>query len=189
MSMASISPGPSAAFLDHSVLSSDRDHADFGACDHKPVAGDHVAHRTQAVAVHPRDNPGAHRSCRQRGGAVPRLHHRVGIGVHRLPRIRHGVDRSTTPRAPAWILAIGAESGPRARSPRTPHRAPRCPKTPAATIGLISSASAPNEIRRPCGSRGCFIQLRLPFSVLISPLWASMRKGWASHHCGNVLVE
>ena len=34
-----------------------------------------------------------------------------------------------------------------------------------------------------------FIQLTLPFSVLISPLWASMRKGCASHHCGKVLVE
>ena len=34
-----------------------------------------------------------------------------------------------------------------------------------------------------------FIQFRLPFSVLISPLWASMRNGCASHHCGNVLVE
>ncbi len=34
-----------------------------------------------------------------------------------------------------------------------------------------------------------FIQFRLPLSVLISPLWASMRNGWASHHCGKVLVE
>ena len=34
-----------------------------------------------------------------------------------------------------------------------------------------------------------FIQLRLPLSVLISPLWASMRNGCASDHCGNVLVE
>ena len=34
-----------------------------------------------------------------------------------------------------------------------------------------------------------FIQLVLPFSVLISPLCASMRNGCASHHCGKVLVE
>ena len=34
-----------------------------------------------------------------------------------------------------------------------------------------------------------FIQLELPFSVLISPLWASMRKGWARRHSGKVLVE
>ncbi len=33
------------------------------------------------------------------------------------------------------------------------------------------------------------IQFRLPFRVLISPLWASIRNGCASHHCGKVLVE
>ena len=33
------------------------------------------------------------------------------------------------------------------------------------------------------------IQLRLPCTVLISPLWAMKRYGWASGHDGNVLVE
>ena len=33
------------------------------------------------------------------------------------------------------------------------------------------------------------IQLRLPASVLISPLWARYRYGWASGQLGNVLVE
>ena len=33
------------------------------------------------------------------------------------------------------------------------------------------------------------IQLRLPCTVLISPLWATKRYGWASGHDGNVLVE
>ena len=33
------------------------------------------------------------------------------------------------------------------------------------------------------------IQLRLPLTVLISPLWASMRSGCASGHDGKVLVE
>ena len=33
------------------------------------------------------------------------------------------------------------------------------------------------------------IQLTLPRTVLISPLWASIRKGWASRHSGKVLVE
>ena len=37
-------------------------------------------------------------------------------------------------------------------------------------------------------SRAC-IQLRLPMTVLISPLWASRRYGWASGQDGNVLVE
>ena len=33
------------------------------------------------------------------------------------------------------------------------------------------------------------IQLRLPASVLISPLWARYRYGWASGQLGKVLVE
>ncbi|MNP82757.1 hypothetical protein D3C76_1814970 [compost metagenome] len=31
--------------------------------------------------------------------------------------------------------------------------------------------------------------MRLPLTVLISPLWAMVRKGWANGHDGNVLVE
>ena len=34
-----------------------------------------------------------------------------------------------------------------------------------------------------------FIQLALPRRVLISPLCASIRKGWANRHSGKVLVE
>ena len=33
------------------------------------------------------------------------------------------------------------------------------------------------------------IQLRLPCTVLISPLWAMKRNGWASGQDGKVLVE
>ena len=33
------------------------------------------------------------------------------------------------------------------------------------------------------------IQFRLPLIVLISPLWAIRRNGWASGQDGNVLVE
>ncbi len=33
------------------------------------------------------------------------------------------------------------------------------------------------------------IHARLPVTVLISPLWASMRNGWASRQSGIVLVE
>ena len=33
------------------------------------------------------------------------------------------------------------------------------------------------------------IQLRLPITVLISPLWAMNRNGWASGQAGKVLVE
>ena len=33
------------------------------------------------------------------------------------------------------------------------------------------------------------IQLRLPCTVLISPLWAIILNGWASGHDGKVFVE
>ncbi len=48
----------------------------------------------------------------------------------------------------------------------------------------MSSASAGQAIvfSRPCS------RLALPRSVLISPLWAIMRNGWASRQLGNVLV-
>ena len=65
-----------------------RHHADLGAGNHQPVAGDDVAHGAQPVAVHPDANP-APVGHGQRGGAVPRLHHRVGIGIHRPPGFRH----------------------------------------------------------------------------------------------------
>ncbi len=46
--------------------------------------------------------------------------------------------------------------------------------------GMRSDASSASRAR---------IQLRLPCTVLISPLWARYRYGWASGHDGNVLVE
>ena len=48
--------------------------------------------------------------------------------------------------------------------------------------------SSPNSGDSSCSSRAR-IQLRLPRNVLISPLWASMRYGWASSQLGNVFVE
>ena len=59
---------------------------------------------------------------------------------------------------------------------------------PAGITGLISSEASPNAMLAMRIS-WLFIQLRLPRMVLISPLWASARNGWASHHCGKVLVE
>ncbi|MNJ00392.1 hypothetical protein D3C73_1597040 [compost metagenome] len=48
----------------------------------------------------------------------------------------------------------------------------------------------------PMSKRGVFhtllracAQRRLPSMVLISPLWASIRNGWASGQRGSVLVE
>ena len=85
------------------------------------------------------------------------------------------------------VLAMGALRPARTSTSNTASSAAES-EDPCATIGLMSSAISPkaeDAMRISCDR----IQLRLPFSVLISPLWASIRKGWASHHCGKVLVE
>ncbi len=47
---------------------------------------------------------------------------------------------------------------------------------------------SPNSVLASWDSRAR-IQLRLPLTVLISPLWATKRYGWASGQLGKVLVE
>ena len=54
--------------------------------------------------------------------------------------------------------------------------------------GRIFSMSSPNSGEESWSSRAR-IQLRLPRSVLISPLWASIRYGCASSQLGKVFVE
>src|SRR4029079_10574254 len=51
-----------------------------------------------------------------------------------------------------------------------------------------SLSSGPNRSETSCDSRAR-IQLRLPLTVLISPLCATKRYGWASGHDGKVFVE
>jgi len=62
----------------------DRHHPGLGPGDHQPVAGDHIAHRAQPVAIEPGTDPAAvgHGEC---GRPVPWLHHRVAIGIHVAP--------------------------------------------------------------------------------------------------------
>ena len=57
---------------------------------------------------------------------------------------------------------------------------------PSCTMGL-SSLMSPKASLLSTLSRA-FIQPRLPRMVLISPLCANKRKGWASDHVGNVFV-
>ena len=57
---------------------------------------------------------------------------------------------------------------------------------PSCTMGEISLMS-PNASLLSTLSRA-FIHPRLPRMVLISPLCANKRKGWASDHVGNVFV-
>ena len=53
-------------------------------------------------------------------------------------------------------------------------------------MGAMSDAS-PKTVECSTLSRAC-IQRRLPRMVLISPLCANRRKGWASAHVGKVFV-
>ena len=53
-------------------------------------------------------------------------------------------------------------------------------KSRSRSPGIRSLASSASRAR---------IQLRLPCTVLISPLWAMKRYGWASGQLGKVLVE
>ena len=55
------------------------------------------------------------------------------------------------------------------------------------TIGFSSLMSSSFSERKFFARASA--QLRFPWIVLISPLWARNRKGWASRHCGSVLVE
>ncbi len=58
---------------------------------------------------------------------------------------------------------------------------------PSRMTGRILGRSSPKTLDANNASRA-FIQLMLPRRVLISPLWATNRYGWARGHDGNVLV-
>ncbi len=59
---------------------------------------------------------------------------------------------------------------------------------PSPITGSTFGRSSPNSSDASCDSRAR-IQLTLPRSVLISPLWAIIRYGCASAQLGNVFVE
>ena len=59
---------------------------------------------------------------------------------------------------------------------------------PGRTTGSTFCRSSPNSSEASCDSRAR-IQLMFPRSVLISPLWAIIRYGWASSQLGKVFVE
>src|SRR5687767_12257865 len=56
-------------------------------------------------------------------------------------------------------------------------------------IGRIISSSSRLKYWEVKAASAAAIQLVLPFTVLISPLWAMYRKGCASRKDGKVLVE
>ena len=87
----------------------------------------------------------------------------------------------------SMALAMGSERPARTMTSYTASRAAES-ELSAWITGLMSSMESPNV---SCAMRGSWqaIQLILPLSVLISPLWARTRKGWARCQVGKVLVE
>src|SRR5512147_537429 len=85
------------------------------------------------------------------------------------------------------VLTIGAVRPARTRTSNTASRAAESDE-PGCTIGLMASERSPKASDAILIS-WLFIQLTLPRSVLISPLWASIRNGCASRQVGKVLVE
>ena len=85
------------------------------------------------------------------------------------------------------VLAMGRSRPARTMSSKTASSAAES-ELPDWMIGLRSSIDSPRSslARRHSWA---FIQLVLPLIVLISPLCARTRNGWASHQLGKVLVE
>ena len=83
-------------------------------------------------------------------------------------------------------MACGRERPARCSSSRHSSKVPES-EPPGVVMGSSGSNSPSNSLlRRPSRAES---QLRLPWMVLISPLWASRRNGWASGQLGKVLVE
>ena len=150
------------------------------------VAGDHPAAGTQAVAVE-------HRAERvavaegQAGGTVPRLDE-AASGSGRSPRARRGRRRGPPRRPGSSSSSRAGASGRRAPSARSARSKAAESETPSSISGRQSARSSPNSSEESTASRAR-IQLTLPRTVLISPLWAIIRSGWASSQLGAVLVE
>ena len=144
-------------------------HADLGRHDDHVVGGDVVTRRTQSVPVEHGADDGAVGE-RDRRRAVPGLHQRRVVLVERpalrahrlvvLPRLGdHHEDR---------VRQATARSSRGTRA--------RC-RTSRSPTGRRASPAGPSSGRRPAPSdrhsaSRAFIQLMLPRSVLISPLWA-----------------
>ena len=104
----------------NNVIFVNRHHAGFGTGNQKPIACDRVPHRAQAIPVQTRTNPTAIRH-RQSGGAIPRLHHRVAVGIHVAPRLS-GNSTACFDQLPAPASSSpSAHSARRAPIPRTPN--------------------------------------------------------------------
>ena len=185
MSTSSILPGCSRHFL--TILRSGMSSTPTSERhDDEVVVGDDVARRPQAVAVERRADLAAVGE-RHRRRAVPGLHQRRVVLVERAPVLVH--QRVAGP-------GLGDHQHHRVRERVAAHHAAaraRCRTTPSRTGRRRSAArSCRGRRRAPVLAMPCWrarIQLTLPRSVLISPLWQIRRNGCARSQVGNVLVE
>ena len=169
VSTRNILPGCSRP-LCSDVLGRNVEHADFGGHDDQVVLGDVVARRAQAVAVEHRADDRAVGE-RDRRRAVPRLHQagvifveRLQVRVHQLvvlPRLRESASASRA-------AAIGRSCT--SNSSTLSNVAESLP--PSVRIGKHLLAARRRRLRTASEPSRARIQLMLPRSVLISPLWA-----------------
>ena len=172
--------------LAEDVRGRDVEHARLGG-EHDPaVARLEPATGPQAVAVERRADH-APVGERHRRGAVPRLHQALVVGVEPEQLAAAGRRARPLPRGSS-SSSRAAASGRRARAARARCRTTAESEPPAWTSGSTLWRSSPKSSDASCDSRAR-IQLMLPRTVLISPLWAIIRYGWASSQLGNVLVE
>ena len=151
-----------------------------------PSCGLHPAAGAQAVAVERRADDAAVGEA-DGGRAVPRLHEAGVEGVEALELV--GAGRRGRRRPPGSSSSPRAAASGRASisSSRTLSNVAES-EPPSRTIGMTFWRSRPKSSEASCDSRAR-IQFLLPISVLISPLWAMTRNGWASSQLGNVFVE
>ena len=157
------------AALLHDLRRVDVEHADLAGHDHEVVVGDPVAAGPQAVAVEHRADDGAVGEGDRRR-AVPRLHQRRVEPVEGALRRRHRRRGSPTPRGSSSAPRAAAD-GRRGAAARAPRRSWPCRTPPGVQIGKARSSARDQRRLRSSASRAR-IQLRLPCTVLISPLWA-----------------
>ena len=174
-----------APFADDLVLA-ERQHAAFGGEADEIVLRHAIARRPQAVAVQ-RGGDLAAIGKGDGGRAVPRLHQRgvvfverAALRIHQVIAVPRFGDQHHHRSGQGCIRSATSSSSALSRQAVS--------DWPCGTIGHSLSRSAPSS-SLSIVRRRAFIQLTLPRTVLISPLWQARRNGWARRQLGKVLVE
>ena len=172
----------------------DVEHADLAGEDHQVVLGLPPAARAQAVAV---EDGADQRAVGEgdRGRAVPGLHDR-GVEpvegpagrVHLvvvLPRLRDHHQHRVRQRPARQVQQLEhLVEGRRVAEVAGGDR-----EDPVQARARTAGPAGPSNSSVASFASRARIRLRLPLIVLISPLCAMKRNGWASGQLGNVLVE